>query len=57
MGSPYKMFDDATEREDGTVEVYFTDGSRYDIPTPEWRAIVTAAHDGVLVWTAIGDDS
>ncbi|WP_396908166.1 hypothetical protein [Mycolicibacterium sp.] len=51
-----KMFDYAAEREDGNVEVRFTDGSRYDVPTPEWAAIVEAANEGFLSWTALGDD-
>lgn len=51
-----KEFDYAVERDPGTVEVGFTDNSRYEIPTPEWRAIVEASAEGLLTWTAIGDD-
>ena len=51
-----KTFDYATERDDENVEVRFTDGSRYDVPVAEWQAIVVAAHAGLLVWTAQGDD-
>lgn len=38
-----KVFDYAVARDDGDVEVRFTDGSRYDIPALEWNAIVDAA--------------
>jgi len=43
-----KVFDYAVERDGGDVEVWFTDGSRYDIPAAEWRAIVAAAQSGRL---------
>lgn len=51
-----KVFDYAIERDDENVEIRFTDGSRYDMPTAEWQAIVDAAHRGLLTWTAQGDD-
>jgi hypothetical protein len=38
-----KVFDYAIGRDDENVEVRFTDGSRYDIPTAEWNALVEAA--------------
>lgn len=43
-----KVFDYAVERDDDNFEVRFTDGSRYDIPAAEWRAIVDAGNGGQL---------
>jgi hypothetical protein len=46
-----KVFDYAIGRGNGDVEVRFTDGSRYDIPTAEWNALVDAAQvPGRLTW-------
>jgi len=41
-----KTFDYAIGRDNGDVEVRFTDGSRYDVPEPEWNAIIEAAQTG-----------
>jgi hypothetical protein len=38
-----KTFTSASVNNNGDMEVYFSDGSRFDIPLPEWWAIVHAA--------------
>lgn len=42
-----KIFDYATES-NGEVMIRFTDGSRYDMPAPEYRAIIRAAHQHLI---------